>query len=98
MRGYVRPYKSKAWGIFLSLVLSGIGMMIYVDTKRGFLVSIIEIVLIALFGVIAGIFIGTVIATFWSKSILNRYREMYERFVAYERYAKLIKEEGCPIL
>ncbi len=82
MKLSVRPCKSMFLGIITAGLFSGLGMVFYTDTLRGLFVSIIEICMIKIFGLLPGLIIGRIIAISWSHSILAGYIERYRRAMA----------------
>ena len=79
MKLTIKPYKSMFLGIVTVGLFSGLGMVFYIGTLRGIFVSIIEICMIKIFGILPGLIIGRIIAVSWSHTILAGYIERYKR-------------------
>ena len=68
--------KNKIIAFFITLLFSGPGMALYVNTLRGLIVTGLETIIIIKFGLIPGLIIGTIISVYWSCSYITIYRRV----------------------
>ena len=85
--------KNKIIAFFITLLFSGPGMIFYVNTLRGFIVTGLEAIIIIKFGMIPGLAIGTIISIYWSCSYItvSRRVDLYNTL-----HNQTINFEECP--